>query len=210
MIKIENKKFYFVGVSPNKEVLYIISIYNYFNENLATRIYSINIKNLNNYQISREITINQYKNFFVLGSKNDNFYPSLNIFSYPNSIEIDLDLFEYLYNNNINKINNLSFKLEGKCIKENNLFGYVYSGIQIIENFNDTNIYLVDSNNKKVADYFLPRNKKIKLLIPKNDIYSPFICKIKYACVVTEPEFSEYNKFPIKINYNGGNEKEEK
>ena len=65
-------------------------------------------------------------------------------------------------------------------------------------------------NNEKISGYFLPKNEEIKLLIPKSDNYSPFICNIKYASVVTEPEFSEYNKFPINEIYNGGNENEEK
>jgi hypothetical protein len=93
---------------------------------------------------------------------------------------------------------------------ENNLFGYVYSGIQIIENCNDPNIYLTDSNNERVTNYFLAKNEEIKLLIPNNDIYSPFICTFKYSSVVSESDFSEYNKYPININYIGGSENEEK
>ena len=210
MIKIEDKKFYFSGASLNQDILYIISIYNYYNENFVRRIYSINLKNLYNYTISL-LSLNLYKNLLVLCSKNDvNDFPTLIIFSYPNTNEIDLDLFEYLYNNNNIKINNLLLKLKGEYIIENNLFGYVYSGILIIENCNDEYIYLTDLNNEKVSGYFLPKNEEIKLLIPKSDIYSPFICNIKYASVVTEPEFSEYNKYPINIIYNGGNENEEK
>ena len=45
MIKIEDKKFYYVGLSINGEILYIVSIYNYYNENFVSRIYSINLKN---------------------------------------------------------------------------------------------------------------------------------------------------------------------
>ena len=62
MIKIQDKKFYYVGISLNKEILYIISIYNYYNENIVTRIYSINLKNLYNYKISL-LSINLYSKF---------------------------------------------------------------------------------------------------------------------------------------------------
>ena len=48
------------------------------------------------------------------------------------------------------------------------------------------------------------------MIIPKNDFYSPFICKFKYSSVVTETEFSDYNNYPIKLEYFGGNENEEK
>ena len=211
MLKIEDKKFYYVGLSINGEILYIVSIYNYYNEKLVSRIYSINLKNIYSYKITNVLKINLYKNFLILGSKNEvNNYPSLIIFSYPNTAEKDLDLFDYLYNNDNIKIYNLLLKLEGDYIMENNIFGYVYSGIQIIENCNNTKIYFVDSNNEKVTNYFLPKYKEIKLIIPENDIYSPFICTLKYAVVVSEPYFSEYNKYPININYIEGNENDEK
>ena len=58
MIKIEDKKFYYVGLSVNGEILYIISIYNYYSENLVSRIYSININNLYSYKISFVLKIN--------------------------------------------------------------------------------------------------------------------------------------------------------
>ena len=94
MIKIEDKKFYYVGLSINGEILYIVSIYNYYNENFVSRIYSINLKNLYNYKITNVLKINLYKKFLVLGSKNEiNYFPSLIIFSYPNTNEKDLDLF---------------------------------------------------------------------------------------------------------------------
>ena len=207
MIKIEDKKFYYVGFSISGDILYVITIYNYYNENFVLLIYSINVKSLNNYIFSNVLKINIYKNFLVLASKNEvNLLASLIIFSYPNTSEKDFYLFDYLYNNNNIKINNLSFKIEGESIIENNIFGYVYSGIQIIENCNDSKIYLVNSKNEKVVNYFLPKNEEIKLLIPYNDLYSPFICTIKYTTVVSEPDFSEFKKYPININYIGGNE----
>ena len=211
MIKMEDKKFCYVGFSLNGEILYIVSIYNYYNENFASKVYSINLKNFYNFLILNIVKINLYKKFLVFGSKNEIiFLPSLIIFSYPNTTVKDLDLIDYLYNNDEIKIDNFLLKLEGESMIENNIFGYVYSGIQIIENCNNTNIYLVNSNNEKVTDYFLPKNEEIKLLIPKNDIYSPFICTFKYASVVSEPDILEYNKYPIKINYIGGNENDEK
>ena len=211
MIKICDKKFYYLGLSSNQEILYIISIYNYYQENFSTRIYSINIQNLYNYTISSIIKVELYKNFLVFGSKNHiNKFMYLIIFSYPNTNETNLDIFDYLYKNDDIKIDNLMLKLKGEYILENNIFGYIYSGIQIIENCNDLeDIYLVDSNNERIANYFLSENEEIKLFIPKNDIYSPFICTLKYASVVSEPEYLEYNKYPIKINYIGEDNKEE-
>ena len=55
----------------------------------------------------------------------------------------------------------------------------------------------------------MPKNEEIKLLIPKNGIYSPFNCELKYASVFTEPDFLEYNNYPIIVTYIGGDENEE-
>ena len=214
MIKVEDKKFIFAGISIDKDILYIISLFNYNEEKFKIRIYSINFEKLYNLSISNNINVGFYKNFLALAAnykKNDIDYSYLTIFSYPNTLEINLDLIDYLSNNNEIKISNLILELNGEYIMENNIFGYIYSGIQIIENCNELeDIYLANLNNEKINyNYFLPQKEKIKLVIPKNDVYEPFTCKIKYAAVVTEPEYSEYNKYPIKINKIGESDDEE-
>ena len=89
---------------------------------------------------------------------------------------------------------------------ENNIFGYVYSGIKFIDNnCSDSNgIYFTTENNESIEPlYFLEKNKTIKLVIPKSDIYNTFTCNFRYACIVSEPEYSEFNKYPEKINFTG-------
>ena len=56
---------------------------------------------------------------------------------------------------------------EKQDIIDNNIFGYVYSGIEIAENCLDLeDIYLVDSNDEKISnDYILKKSDKIKLFI---------------------------------------------
>ena len=214
MIKIEDKKFYFVGVSVDNTILYIISIFNYYNENFIKRIYSIKTKNLNNYQIARSLQITIYKQFLVLSSTFDikwDIFSSLIIFNYPNTTVTNLDINDYLSMNNNIKIYNLTLELNGEYIMENNIFGYIYSGIQIINNcIGLKDIYLANLDNKRIDnDYFIPKNKKVKLYIPKNDIYETFKCQVKYAVVVTEPEYSEFNKYPVEIIDSGNDKKEE-
>ena len=207
MIKIRDKNFYYVGISLTGDILYIISICNYYQDKFSTRIYSINIQNIYNQSCLNVIKIGLYKGFLTFGTKNNHTkYISLIIFSYPNTSETNLDIMDYLYKNDEIKIDNLMLNLKGEFIMENNLFGYIYSGIQIIENCNLLEeIYLVDSKNKRITNYFLSKNEKIKLFIKKNKIYSPFVCKFKYASVVSEPGYLEYNKYPIRINYIGEN-----
>ena len=210
MIKIEDKKFYFVGVSNNKDIFYIISLYNYYEENFEIKIYSINTQNLYNFIFSRVLKLTIYKNFLVLGAFNsieskENGYSSLIIFSYPNTTDANLELSDYLFKNNKMKIYNLTFELNAQLTIENNIFGYTYSGIQIIENCKGLkNIYLSNLDNEKINDdYFLPKGQNIKLIIPKSDIYNPFTCQFKYASVLSEPDFEEFQKYPIEILDNG-------
>ena len=217
MIKVEDKKFYFVGVSTENEILYIISIFNYNEENFSYRVYSINSQDLYKYRPRGSLRITIYNNFLVAGLSYFNTtsewvsYPSLIIFNYVKSENETFDLISYIKNNDI-KINNLELELKGKYLIENNIFGYVYSGIEIIENCLELkDIYLADLNDEKIiSNYFLSKNDKIKLIIPKKDTYEQFKCKFQYASVLTEPEFSEYNKYPIEYNDTGGTNKEDK
>ena len=206
IVKVFDKKFYFVSVSLDKESLYIISIYNYYEKEFSQRIYKINIYNLNNYKFYNDIRITIYKNFLALASnfnlgEDGSVFSSVMIFSYPNSSDSYFEISNYLFENNV-KINNLLFKLKGECSMENNIFGYTYSGIQIIKNCNDeTDIYLSFLSGEKIYnDYFLKNNEMIKLYIPKKNIYNSFKCQFKYACVVTEPEYEEYNNYTDSIN----------
>ena len=80
------------------------------------------------------------------------------------------DLKNHIYVNN-EKIYNITLELSGNYLIENNIFGYIYTGIQIIKNCiklddNDLDIYLADLNKKEIKyNYFIPKNEKIKLNI---------------------------------------------
>ena len=216
IFKIEDKKFVFVGTSINKDIFYIIIIYNYNKEDFVRRIYSLNNLNLYNFLFDFPIRLTLYKNYLALASinyyiSNQYSYSSLIIFSYPNSTEVNIELSDYLYKHSNIKIYNLTLELNAEYIIENNIFGFIYSGVQIIENCDELkDIYLANLGNEYINNYFLPKNEKIKLIIPRQDNYEPFICKIKYASVVTDPEYSEYKNYPIEIIDTGETNKEDK
>jgi hypothetical protein len=172
MIKIEDKKIYFVGVSYNQEILIIVNIEIYYEENFSIRIYTINTKNLYNYVFAGDIRISIYNNFLTIASNYLNFtnyliYSSLMLFGYPNTDEANLDLINYLYYNNDIRINNLELELKGNYTMENNIFGYEFSGIGIVDNCEELeNIYLSDLYNQKILNnYYLSKNNKLKLKI---------------------------------------------
>ena len=228
MIKVEDKKFYFAGILINKDKIIIISFYNYKEDKFVYNIYSIDLK-IYNSNFAEYIKLELYNNFLVLGSNYiDYVCPGRNSFimicSYPNTTEVDIDLIDYLSKNNKttridnlilelngDRIDNLILELNGEYTIDNNIFGYIFSGIQIIENCLDLdNIYLVDLNNVSISNnYFLPKNEKIKLKIPQKENYKPFLCKTRYAAVVSEPDYSQYKKYPIDIVHIGEPEDEE-
>ena len=213
MIKVKDKKIFFVAVSLNKMELYIISIYNYAEDKLVQRIYKTNSFSLNEHYFYNTLRLEKYRNFLVFGSNCFKDYMTLssfNIFSYPNSKDINIDVYESLLNNNSIKINNIKLEIKDLCKIENNIFGYILTGIKIIE-ITKNNGYLsfLDGTNL-VTDITIDISQILKLNIVKldeiNNLYSEFTYKIKYVCLATEPDYNEYNKYTISFKDTGGTE----
>ena len=203
MIKIVDKKFYYVGVSQDKYTLFIVVINNYSDKSYSQREYKLNTYVLYKYKFYNDIRITIYKNFLCLGSNyflvsDPGIHSSIMIFSYPNSTNTSIKISDYLLLDNV-KIDNIALTLNGSCFLENNVFGLIYSGIQFIENVNDNDdIYLSTlSNVKIIKNHLIKVNEKVKIFMPKNDNndYEPFIYKFKYACAVTEPSYEEFNNY---------------
>ena len=111
MIKIEDKKIFFVATTFDRDKLYIFSIFNYYRDKFVERIYSINTKDLYDYTFSLMIKITLYKHFLVLGSNykdpTGTDYSSLIFFSYPNTTDAFFNITDYLTLSNSIKIYNL-------------------------------------------------------------------------------------------------------
>ena len=215
MIKLDEKKIYFASPSNNKEILTIISIFNYDENKLSVRIYNIYTNNLYNYVFNTYLKLTSYNNLIAMGAAfNENWssYSSLIIFSYPQTEPTFTEIYSYLYYHDDTKIYNLDIELEGKYSNiDNNIFGLVYSGVAIIENCRGLeDVYLTDLNNKKIVSiYQLPKKEKIKLIIPRQDYYDRFVCQFKYAVMVSEPTFSEFKANTAEYFDSGDVNKEE-
>ena len=141
IIKLTDYKICYIVPSTDKEDLYIIILNIYRAEKIIIRYYKIQLYNLYNYKILLEIKTILYLNFITFGfsfcrqnncavNETDEYYSGLIIFSYPNTTDISLNLENYLFDNNID-IDDFEINLTENSKIENNIFGYIYSGIKI-------------------------------------------------------------------------------
>ena len=214
IIKIFDKKIFFVAVSLDKLKLYVISIYNYDQQKITERIYEINSFLFNGYYFYNVIRLQIFVNYLAFASNGfsdkEESFTALTIFSYPNSTDINNELTEYLFNNNQIKIDNIKLKLRDICNIENNIFGHILTGIKILEIYKTTNHYLALQNGAEIAkNDIIDIDETLKLIIPKTDhIYTEFTYGIKYVCQATEPEYEEYNKYVKESQDTGTSGKE--
>ena len=134
------------------------------------------------------------------------------IIGYPNKDNEKFDIIEYLILDNDNSIENITFDLSTNITIDNNVFGYIYEGIKIRSIESNDYIYLVSSTSNNIINNEtyneLDKNENIKIKF-KNNIYNKSECKIEYSIIVTEPEYEEFEKYPININTTYGNDNEE-
>ena len=85
------------------------------------------------------------------------------IFSYPNSSDICLNISKYLIENNSN-ISELYFNLENYTNIENNLFGYIFNGIKILNFSIEINLESSLTHEKLDRNYILKENEDFKII----------------------------------------------
>ena len=195
--------------------IYITYICNYDQEKMIQRIYQINSLTTNNYYIDFMIKIHIFNNYLLLGSNGftneEKSFSSLIIFSYPNMEDRNIELSDYLlYHNEVN-INNITLELNNLCIVENNIFGFLLTDIKILK-INKTSIpyFSLFNETEIIEDMIIPIEENLKLVIPKAEsIYEQFSYGIKYACLATEPDYEEYNEYPIYKKDTGIDNKED-
>ena len=221
--KISYHKICYISLSQNKEILYIITINIFGENNLIPRYYYVDMFVLFNIKFFLDLRTNLYKNFISLAfsfcrndtceeEQNDDHYSAFLIFSYSNSSDYNLNIENYLFNNNDIHIDNITIDLKDNVTIENNIFGYIYAGIKIIDliNCSNINLYSVNKNALINADYILEENETIKIKIEFiNSVYRTIFCRIIYTYNITEPKFENWDNYPeIKVIGYGGQETE--
>ena len=215
IIKAFDKKIYFGVVSLDQLKVYITSIYNYDGSKIIHRIYEINSFVYKQFYFYNTLRLQIYNNYLAMGSngftiKSESF-TALNIFSYPNSIDIDNDLTEYLLKHNEIKIKNIILEVKNICKLENNIFGHILTGMTILDIEKNSNEYLSLEDGREIEkNMFLTIDKTLKLEISKTGNYfKEFNYGMKYVCEATEPEYEKYNIYPIYTKDTGTSNKED-
>ena len=224
IIKLTDKKICFSATLDDKSSVYIILINLFGTSEYAIRYYSFNITNLYKFKIFNEIRIHNYNNLVVFAfsycncnytkvsscpctEDKEDHYSSLMILIYPNSTDNSNSyLYEYLIENYNSTINDFEINLEKEVRIENNIFGYIFNSILIIDKFNCDNIILFSSLNKSKeisSNYSLAKNEKIKIDFKDNN-YSSFNCNLQYRYEITEPDLDIYDNYCD--NKDGGDE----
>jgi len=197
LVKIEDSKFCFISASTNYEKMKIFILSNYVNEKIKIRYYLIQTKSYYLYTFSKQFMLSIYNDMIALAGINNKegefTYGTITIFSYPNSTDFIINLTD---SNSINHI----IKFYEQCKIENNLFGYIFKGVQIF-NFSTGLKLIREDNNKEISENTLIfNNTNIKLFLKREIVNLHKNARIEYAMVLTEPEYEKYNEYPSSID----------
>ena len=210
MIKLDDKKLCFVVMSSDQTEFNLFIINNYKDEKIKIRHYNLKINNLYLYKITDELKISLYNELIAMACTTRYNYGSLTssiiIFSFPNSTDFNLDL-----TNDLLSFNNSIIKFYEKCNIENNIFGYIFVGVKIIDISKGYKILSVKKSTEVKKDNILYDDDSAELYLTEG-INVEEVGRIIYAMVLTEPEYNIFNQYAIEIDnsYCGENCDDEK
>ena len=221
LININTNQICFTSVSTDKKILYI-TIFYFYNEYtiMVIRYYSIKLYELYHKKILFDLRISAFGNFlsltssfcsnYLCDSNSNDHYSYLIIFSYPNSTDIDFDLIQYLKktNDNINNINIAPSNYKNIGRIENNIFGYYEKGFKILSIPENIKIFSGLSNTEIKGNYSLLQNENvsISISIENQTIKDEYL--IKFALIVSEPEYKKLNDYIEYIDISKGDDNE--
>ena len=221
LININSNQICFTSVSKDKRNLYI-TIFYFYNEytQMVIRYYSIKLYELYHKKILLDLRTSEFGNFLSLSSSfcsndlcnsnSDDHYSYLIIFSYPNITDFDIDLIQYLKysKDNIHNINiDVSLHKIYRRI-DNNIFGYYHKGIKILSIPENIKIYSLLSSTEIKANYSLLQNENIFISISLENQTIKDEYLIKFALIVSEPEYKNLNDYITDIDTSKGDENE--
>ena len=221
LTKISNSKICFTSTDDDHGTLFIIVLDIINLEGIKIRYYSFKIYDLLYYKFLQDMKSYLYNQFVVIGASvcrqkdctddhNHPHFSSLIFFSYPNSTDEDFEVSKYLFNNNDIAIESLEIDLKNYIKIENNIFGYIFNGIQIfnISNYNIIKLYSSKDDSIINDNYILTKDETIIIKFENNN-YHIDNCSFFYYYIITEPEREIYDSYPSHIVLNFGDDNEE-
>ena len=207
IIKLNDTRLCLISPTYNKEYLNIV-IFNLYNDDylLYLKYYVINFFDSYTIKFYKDLRVFLYNDFISLAFSHcnqsqcsetaDSHYSSLIILNYPNSNDISIDMIQYLYSEN-KKIEDFFFNIEKQISYtiDNNIFGYEYVGIKILDYPDDINITYEDNSNIISKNTILENNKNLKIFFKS---YKKKNYTIEYAVILKEPNYENI----IRPNYN--------
>ena len=221
-IKISDSKIGLFCTTLMNDVIYIIILNVFSIDNLnkiKVRYYSIEYFNLYYLLLLNNMKAYLYNDFIILGlnsspsgsleDPNRIHNTELIILGYPNRTDFEINIIDDLLINNNSTIDNLTIDMSEYLQIDNNIFGYIYDGIEIKDINSVGYIFLVSSISNKIFDYednsVVSKEETIKINFTNNN-YIKTEYNFEYLYIVTEPEYDEYDKYPININISYGND----
>ena len=210
LIKLSEKKIAFISTSEDREILYIvlISVQSTLKK-ITIRYYDIEIYNLYQYKIFKELRGHSYKDFLSFGfsfcrnkackEENSTYYSGFMIFSYANGTDTTLNVIEHLLQYNDEKIYKINIDLKKYIYIENNIFGYRFLKITI-KNIIDCDdiIFYTDSGDNVTDGYDLSLYENI--IVSFNNFNINKECKLLYFPIIREPTYEDDpNYYATKI-----------
>jgi len=224
-IKISDSKIGLFCTSTMNDILYII-ILNIFSidnsNNIKVRYYSIEYFKLYYLLVLNNIKAYLYNNFIILGlnsspsgsleDQNRIHNTVLIIFGYPNGTDFEINIIDDLLINNNSTIDNLTIDISKYLQIDNNIFGYIYDGIEIKDINSLDSIFLVSSISNKIFDSednnIVSKDEQIKINFTDNK-YIESEYNFEYLYIITEPEYDEYDNYTINVTTSNGNDNKE-
>ena len=218
LVKINDKRFSLISSSENRLSLYItlFDLYNNY-QNIKIRFYKIDIFNLYNYKIFKDLSGIMFNNYLAVSlstcnsyncdnKSNDDFFTSLLIFSYVNGSNYNINISSYFSNQSNNNNDDIYLDFPNKFNIDNNIFGYqIMQRIKIISIPEEIDLYYIDNNNKtliNIGDEY-DQTKKILISPKKNISKNSNIYYVEYQYQYSDPDYDTFNKYPdIISDYN--------
>ena len=208
LIRITEYKVAFSTMNMDKEKLFI-AIFEVHPDLVFMKLYEIDFFPLYNIKFFHDVREHLFEQYLAFGfnycnsatceENTDTHFSAFLVFSYPNSTDGNLNINQYLEENEGKTIENININLTNNIRIENNIFGNVFSSIHISELIGCDNLVLKSgaNNNIIIKGYNLTENELIKMSIT-NDKQS-FNCSIYFRYIITEPSYSENKKYYVDI-----------